>query len=816
MVNALRDDLPFGLVYIRDKNIAYFNDFFKKLIDNENFVNEPFEELIHPDYLDLYHQALAAKEAGFDIPVQLKLSKAWVRLKYKFNPEYPDNLDLYMVEDVTDAQIKEIIFNRLAKSFVHKTDGSIFESLVTTLTDVLGAKCAFVGTFCKNSEIIQIRALSIQNQISDPYSYRIEHTPCEVVLKTGSLVVTERAYECFPEDVHLSKWNIESYLGVALYDSSQDRVIGHLVLMDTKVITNDQMILSVLQMYSSRLAVELEKEMKEKQLKNSELKYKNLFDHAFEAKLIYDPKTNSYLEVNKTACELFGYERNEILGMTPFDLKPISHDTISTNVQRYVEAGRHSKTVIEETLNQKKDGTVFETEIAISMLDLENELLLVSLRDISQRKKAEKDLARSESRYRNLFEHAFEAQIVFDPDQNSVLDVNKAACNLFGYNKEEFQQLEPENLVVPGAGTKEIQDVIKKARKAISRGDDNYYVGETLRVKKDGTVFEAEVALSRLDDTQGNLLVSIKDISQQKRTEQQLDDYRNHLEELVNQRTLEVANLNLELSGTNKDLKKSNTELNEALQDLKKTQDQLVQVEKMAALGVFTAGIAHEMNNSLNLITGGTGQMTQEIDEINEISPDQKEKIDDAISLIGSGTQRATNIVKGLASYSQQSSHRKTKCTIDDILWSVMGTTEIRLLSTPSPNIDLIPTLNASVELLAFEGMLHKAFANILDNALYFTEHRNENNLPRQIEIYSSWEVDQNEIIVRIKNYGDLIKKDIINKIFDPLFSTKETGDGAGLGLSVAYSFIQQHKGSIRAINHKNAVTFEVTLPINV
>ncbi len=818
MQEPIDDGLPIGLVYIRGDNLSYYNVNFQQLTGIEPS-KEPiaFESLIHQNSLAHYRNTLKHSPNLFDIPIKVVNTEKWIRLSHKHNDSFPNELKLYLAEDVTESQLKDLLIRSITAEFTNN-NLSIFSTIVLKISDLLNVKYAMIGIADESLKTITVRALSYNRELQENFTYEVEGMPCGEVLTKGVF--------CLSEEEHLKKNinnslfgpDIESYLGIGL-KNDEGKVIGHFCLIDNKPIENTKLIQSLLELYSSRLSLELQREFQQKELESSLEKYQSLFEYSVEAKVVYDSVNNKYLHMNHAAVELFGYSIEQLKKLTPIDLKPpqVFQESAKENIQRSLDHVMTHGYLREESLNLKADGTVFETEITVSLLDREKKHFLASFLDISHRKKAERGLIKNEEEFRNLFEFAYEAKLVYQPAKKRYLDANVSACKLFGYKKEQFFKLNPFDLIPPDMDKAELAASIEKALSVI-KGQGRVHLGETQRLKSDGTVFDAEIALSALDQSNDKILVSVRDISARKQVERQLAKYRDHLEDLVQLRTSEIESLNNELRGTNHELEASisklsaqKEEIEATLDELRTTQNQVIQAEKTAALGVFTMGVAHEMNNSLNLIHGAKNVIDLELNHIENVPKDVNEELHKALSWIEEGSERATTIVKGLSSYAQQGADVRKSTTIDEILKSAVSLFNGRL----DEEMEIKTTLNATTEIEVYADRLHKVFINLLDNAIYYTKHREKINLPKVIEVKTEINEDLKCIVISFHNYGDNIDQPTMGKIFDPLFSTKETGEGAGLGLTVAYSFISQHNGSIEAHNQKDGVTMIISLPMD-
>ena len=287
---------------------------------------------------------------------------------------------------------------------------------------------------------------------------------------------------------------------------------------------------------------------------------------------------------------------------------------------------------------------------------------------------------------------------------------------------------------------------------------------------------------------------------------------RDELEMQVQQRTAELTRQKEELENT--------------LEELRATQAQLIQSEKMASLGELTAGIAHEIQNPLNFVNNFSevnkellGEMREEIAKqnyeevqliINDITGNEEK-----ISFHG---KRADAIVKGMLQHSRKNTGQKELVDINDLCDEYLRLSYHGLRAKDkSFNADFKSDFDNSIGKMKIVPQdIGRVLLNLLNNAFYAVNEKKKtagNDYKPTVIIHTKKETDGVEIIV--EDNGNGIPQSVIEKIFQPFFTTKPTGEGTGLGLSMSYDIITKgHNGSIRVESEENVYTrFIITLP---
>jgi signal transduction histidine kinase len=253
-----------------------------------------------------------------------------------------------------------------------------------------------------------------------------------------------------------------------------------------------------------------------------------------------------------------------------------------------------------------------------------------------------------------------------------------------------------------------------------------------------------------------------------------------------------------------KEIRGYNEELNSAIEELKVTQQHLVQSEKMASLGTLVAGIAHELNNPLNFISGGLDAITGLKERCKE---NEVKEFEEALRITNEGLDRATNIVKALMTFSYKGTPNLVSTDINLIIENTL------LFILPKIPQEVIIEKDYRLEnlLSIYPEKIHQVIINIIENAIYSLH---ESNVKVKKIIISTF-LNNNFAVLKFYNTGNQIPDKYLNKIFDPFFTTKSPGKGAGLGLSICYSLIADHNGQIYAENETDGVSFIIKLPID-
>jgi signal transduction histidine kinase/ligand-binding sensor domain-containing protein len=277
-----------------------------------------------------------------------------------------------------------------------------------------------------------------------------------------------------------------------------------------------------------------------------------------------------------------------------------------------------------------------------------------------------------------------------------------------------------------------------------------------------------------------------------------------------------------------KEIEKAYLELGKAHETLKSTQSQLIQSEKMASLGELTAGIAHEIQNPLNFVNNFSEVNSELIDELSEeVDKGNLEEvkaiakdIKDNEQKINHHGKRADAIVKGMLQHSRISSGQKELTDINALAEEYLRLSYHGLRAKDkSFNADFKTELDENLpKLNVIPQDIGRVLLNLINNAFYAVSARSSQNEDgyKPLVIVSTKNLDY-KIEIRVKDNGNGIPYEIREKIFQPFFTTKPTGQGTGLGLSMSYDIITKgHGGELNVNSHENeGAEFIIRLPVS-
>jgi len=491
----------------------------------------------------------------------------------------------------------------------------------------------------------------------------------------------------------------------------------------------------------------------EEALRKSEVKYRTLFNDIADPVFIFDQETHRFLDCNQTAIRRYGYTLDELRTMTPVQLHPPDEvEIVEKNIRDKDDFSPHYYTHI------TKDGESLHVEIHTDEVEYEGRKVWISIvRDITERKRAEEALRESEERYRNLVETS--QDLIFRCDlEGRFTYLNKAWEHTHGYTVEEMLGRKFTEFQTPEVAERDIKEFARELEGGVTSGY------ETTHISKSGEVIHLRFNAMLLHDKDGRIIGTqgtAYDITEQKRTEEELEQYHHYLEKLVEERTAELSRANVELTRSAR------------LKD------------------EFLAMMSHELRTPLNVVLGMSEALQEKI-----YGPLHDRQLK-PLRMIEESGRRLLKIITDILDLSAISTGDIT-LDIAPVDAESLCQASLRLITqlAQKKSLKMSFMFDSTATIIHADGRrLKQVLVNLLRNAVKFT--------PEGGKIGLEVEGDADHQVVRftVWDTGIGITEEDMERLFQPFVQLdsrlSRKYEGTGLGLSLVYRLVELHGGSI-------------------
>ncbi|MDM8522565.1 response regulator [Desulfococcaceae bacterium HSG8] len=500
-----------------------------------------------------------------------------------------------------------------------------------------------------------------------------------------------------------------------------------------------------------------EKKELNRKLRESEAQFRSMFEHNSAPMLLIDPETASVINANMAASEFYGYSLQELTAMKIKDVNMLLDEKIHKTIQ-HVRSGEKKRFIFPHRL---KNGQIRRVEVHSTPLEIRNAKLLFSIiHDVEDRIQAEKSLKESEIRYRTLFDNAGDAIFVHDFGK-IFLDVNRVACERLGYTREELMQMRPDDIVSPAE-----RKMIPKRIEALKQHGHIVFESEHVTLNREFIPFEASTRIIEYGGKSAIMTIS-RDLRERKKAEEEQERLRIRLR----------------------------------------------QAQKMESLGTLAGGIAHDFNNILSPVIGYTELAISDAPRNSEIRPYMEEVL--------KASYRATDLVQQILAFSRQTEQERGPLNLQYIVKEVLKLIRASLPST----IEILENIDEECGIiLADSAQMHQVIMNLCTNAYHAmlemggvltvtlgeTEFCPDDTADRPDMEPGAY------LKLIVSDTGHGMDTETMGRIFDPYFTTKDTGKGTGLGLSVVHGIIRSHGGHISVYSEPDSGSaFHIFLPVS-
>ena len=493
-----------------------------------------------------------------------------------------------------------------------------------------------------------------------------------------------------------------------------------------------------------------ERKKYERDLKESEEKYRNLFERVRHG-LYISTKEGRFLDCNQALLEMLGYEgKDEFLQIDiAKDLYTRPGDRMA--FQSLIEKQEFVKE-LELEFNKKNGEKITVLVTAHAKRDEKGAIIGYEgiMIDVSERKRMERELREANEFLTNLIESSVDGIFVTDMRGN-ILIFNRGAEDILGYKAEEVVgKMNISSIYPPGVA----REVMKKLKSPDFGGVGKLTSFPITQQRKDGELIEGDLSASIIYNGGGKEVASVgifKDLRERLRIER----------------------------------------------ELQKTQQALLQSEKLAAMGRLTSQVAHELNNPIYGIMN-----TLELLKT-EIPPESKRRRILELSL--SETQRLSEMLRNMLSFSKPEEEKRTPIRINELIEGILSVMEKQMRES---NIKIETYWDRGIpEVMASTNQMRQVMLNIIKNAM--------EAMPKGGTLTVRTAREGKNVLIHIQDTGVGIPEEIRNKIFEAFFTTKQKVKGVGLGLSVCYGIIRDHGGEIKVASEEGkGTTFTISLPV--
>ncbi|ALF56456.1 ATPase [Nostoc piscinale CENA21] len=531
-------------------------------------------------------------------------------------------------------------------------------------------------------------------------------------------------------------------------------------------------------------------------LSQKEAQYRSIFEAVSDGISVVDLDTGKIVAANPSFCKMHGYTQAEFFYLNPTDFV---HPSSFEKFGEFINAIKMGVEYHTQAVDIRKDGSYFDIEVTGRLLNYNGKPHALSVvRDISERKKAEEE----QERLITILEAT--PDLIGTADfMGNTLYLNKSWRQLLGL----CNQTDMSNHSIPNVHPEWATEIIlnQALPEAMRSGA---WTGETAVIDQTGR----EIPVSQV-------------VIAHKSDNGQVEYFSTIVRDLSDRQKIEVQ------------LKQQAEDLAQTLQELQRTQAQMVQAEKMSSLGQLVAGVAHEINNPVNFIHGNLTHLEEHTQDLLEVInlcqamnlPEFQafsEEIDldyiqqDLPKILHSmkiGTQRIRQIVLSLRNFSRMDEAEFKDVDIHEGIDSTLMILQHRLKEKPEfPEIQVIRDYASLPLVECYVGQLNQVLMNILTNAIDALEMGARKDEQPKITIRTGV-IDADWVTIAIADNGMGMSEQIKKQIFNPFFTTKPVGKGTGMGMSISYQIItEKHAGKLECYSQPGQGTeFVITIPIS-
>ena len=645
-----------------------------------------------------------------------------------------------MATDITERKRLEEAFSAAALAVSQSEEETLYRQLARYLCANLGVDGAFIATTEQgDGRSMRMLAFHLDGEVLENFAYPIAGTPCETVVGREFRLYPSRLAELFPHGGDFSSLGLDCYAGQPLTDARGES-LGLIAVVSRLPFQDPALIEATMRIFAVRVVAEVERAKSAAALRNSEAQYRAMFNASDDAIVLWNSQFQR-VDVNPAFERLYGWTRNEVIGHgVEFpDFLP-DHAQSSQDIVRRALAGESCHAEHEIIV---KSGARLRAEVrAVPFQHAGQPHVLTIARDITERARAEEALRASEEQYRAVFNASADALVLWNSRYGRV-DVNPAYERMYGYSREE---------VLAGARNHGLSDSHHRQQvDLIARTlAGEHCRGEIDTVRRDGTRFPIEVRTIPIQyHGEPHVLAMIRDLTERVRVEA----------------------------------------------DRTRLEAQLRQAQKMEAIGQLTGGIAHDFNNLLTSIMGYIALAGE------RESAAEDRRLGGYLAQAQRSCERARDLIQQMLMFSRGHRGSRRAVGLASLVQETLPTLQAGLPGT----LELVVKTDGTVAPVLVDPI---QVEQVLLNLCINSRDAISGTGTIRIGVHPAHEgtflcsgcrrsIDGQFVELFVADDGHGMDPEVLERIFEPFFSTKEIGKGSGMGLAMVHGIVHDHGGHV-------------------
>lgn len=646
--------------------------------------------------------------------------------------------------DITARKRTENALRNVALNITSVTGQNVLDQLARLLAESIDASLTFIGRYDEFTRRMVTLAVCFKGESLENFDYELADTPCSRVFGRDFEYIPGNVAARYPGDGMLKDLSIESYAGYPLFDSN-GVPIGIIAALNQGPMPDRDVTETLLKIYAVRAAAEIERISVERSLARSEEQYRSIFAASLDGLALWTPNER-LIDANPAFARMVGYSTEELREIDPAELVAENSREDYAQFNRAASEGRPHSCELEMV---RRDGGRFVADVRGVGIRYQGRPHYLTIgRDITEQRERERALVHSKDRLRRTVESALDCIVCMSAD-GTISEFNPAAERCFGYRRDEVIGRPLSELIIPERHRAAHEAGLSR----FLRDRSSRYVGKRVLIealRSDGSEFPVELSVSVA--TQGGA-----------------DIFIGYLRDLSEQVAQDAQREKLEM--------------------------QLRQAQKMEAIGHLAGGIAHDCNNLLTSLIGYSSMARDRLQQLGD--PKALNYLDKSLR---SG-QRARDLIQQLLTFSRGQRGERQCVDLAALLREFLPLLE----STLPSSVQFLTRYDEGVAPVMVDPVqVEQVLMNLCINARDAMNGSGEilislrQRVPQDIVCSSCLQsLHGSHVELSVRDTGPGIDAEIMQRMFEPFYSTKAVGKGSGMGLSMVHGIVHDHGGHI-------------------